>query len=308
MITAWAEQSRARLLELRDPGTGAWGYSQHRAPAAEPTALAALGLWVSRPQSRPVDPESHAAAEWLAKIQGSSGSVGISAEHPEPGWPTPYAIWLWKALDVHKPGRERAVAWLLKRTGKPIPKANKDVAGHDSTIPGWPWIDDTYGWVEPTALALLGLRAGGQFGHTRCQEGVRLLLDRALTQGGWNYGNTLAYGNTLRPQPESTGLALTALAGLVSENTSITRGLDYLQTTLPTTRAASSLAWGLIGLAAWGQTPATAETWLEEASTSCLPKPDSTRRLGLLLLASNIQRWTPLFQPGQTEDRHDAQD
>ena len=42
-----------------------------------------------------------------------------------------------------------------------------------------------------------------------------MMLDRQLPHGGWNYGNTYVFGRELRPMPESTGAALTGLAGQV---------------------------------------------------------------------------------------------
>ena len=59
----------------------------------------------------------------------------------------------------------------------------------------------------------MALRAAGRASHPRVREAVRLLCDRALDEGGWNYGNTRVFANTLQPFPATTGIALTALAG-----------------------------------------------------------------------------------------------
>ena len=87
------------------------------------------------------------------------------------------------------------------------------LVGHDTTLQGWPWVVGTHSWVEPTAINVLALRSAGQAGHPRCREAVKLLLDRQLPEGGWNYGNTTVLGHVLRPQVQPTGLALAALAG-----------------------------------------------------------------------------------------------
>lgn len=66
-----------------------------------------------------------------------------------------------------------------------------------------------------SALNLLALESAGQAQHARATEARRMLIDRQLESGGWNYGNTKAYCVELRPSMESTGLALHALAGHV---------------------------------------------------------------------------------------------
>src|SRR5205823_8208613 len=55
-----------------------------------------------------------------------------------------------------------------------------------------------------------------------------IFLDRQLPHGGWNYGNTLMFGKELHPMPESTGAALSGLAGMVDQD-NVSRSLDYLQ-------------------------------------------------------------------------------
>ena len=51
----------------------------------------------------------------------------------------------------------------------------------------------------------------------RVRQGVKLLLDRQLPHGGWNFGNTLVYGTELLPSEEYIGVALTGLAGHCEE-------------------------------------------------------------------------------------------
>jgi hypothetical protein len=58
------------------------------------------------------------------------------------------------------------------------------------------------------------------------QEAKRLLLNRQLSVGGWNYGNTMVFGQNLHPMMESTGVALNALAGIASRE-EITPSLAY---------------------------------------------------------------------------------
>jgi hypothetical protein len=166
-------------------------------------------------------------------------------------------------------------------------KAQDGAIGHDPTIPGWSWVDGTASWLEPTALAVLALRRAGRDDHPRARDGRRLILDRALPAGGWNYGNTTVFGTELRPQPGPTGLALLALAGPGDRPPAVARALRYLADELPTTRSALALGWGLMGLRAWGEWPDGASAWLAESSHRNLDRPDAAPRLAYLLLASS---------------------
>ena len=71
----------------------------------------------------------------------------------------------------------------------------------------------TFSWVEPTAWACLALRRIGQGQHPRVEEGSKLLLDRALANGGVNYGNRRIFGIALEPIPGPTAVMLLALQG-----------------------------------------------------------------------------------------------
>ena len=130
-------------------------------------------------------------------------------------WPTFPTVLSWKKVGGFDFEIERAVKFLLSTSGKHWEKQEKSIFSHDPCLIGWPWVENTHSWVEPTSLALLALKICGYAGHPRVVEAVRMILDRQLPEGGWNYGNTGVFGKTLRPEPESTGLALTALAGLV---------------------------------------------------------------------------------------------
>jgi hypothetical protein len=156
--------------------------------------------------------------------------------------------------------------------------------GHDPTLTGWPWVVGTHSWVEPTGFALLALRAAGMTEHPRVREGFKLLLDRALPEGGWNYGNTRVMSNTLRPFPEATGVALAALGG-ESPDTRIDAGIVYLKHELVRIRAPMSLSWGLIGLGAWNTRPESDQEWLAEAANRTLQRELNVEYAALLLLA-----------------------
>jgi hypothetical protein len=283
-MTLWRRSARRELIELRGSAPG-WGYRAAAASAVEPTVLSCLGLLATRDVGDEMG--FTASADWLATIQQPDGSLGSSATRGAPGWTTPLGLLLWQALSDHEPQRRRAVAWLLRAEGKRIPRADdpEGIVGHDTTLAGWPWVGGTHSWLEPTALAVLALRRAGLADHPRVVEGLRLIRDRAIATGGWNYGNKSAFGHALRPQPGPTGLALLALAPLDGRTPIVAQAIDYLLETLPGVRASASLGWGLLGLRAWDSVPPAAEAWLAEAFERATGRPDAPVKLAMLLLA-----------------------
>jgi len=178
----------------------------------------------------------------------------------------------------------RAAAWLLSFKGRSMPRSPE--IGHDTTIEAWPWVEGTHPWVEPTAINLLALKASGFAQHVRSRDAVRMLCDRPVPGGGWNYGSREVFGVPLRPHVQPTGLALAALAGEESAVGQIASATDYLRKTLTADVATASLCYALIGLAAHGQGPRDAPAWLEAAAQRTLGQGGPPYQLALLGLAS----------------------
>ncbi len=114
--------------------------------------------------------------------------------------------------------------------------------GFDTSLPAWGWVPATAGWTEPTAHALLALRAAGKGDHPRAAEAQRFLLDRQGTDGGWNYGNPRMLGQELASTPVPTGWALLALAGRDDAEEACERGLASLRAQTATTPSSHALA------------------------------------------------------------------
>ncbi len=264
------------------------GYHAVGPASTEPTALAAMALAAQGRQA--------AAAkgfEWLAGLQAADGSVGPTATQAAPGWPTSIAVVAAHfatssgggvATTAKRFDLDRAVRWMLQTRGEALPRTPE--LGHDTTLVGWPWVEDTHSWVEPTAIGVLALKAVGRGNHPRVREAVRLLTDRLLPDGGCNYGNTLVMGQVLRPHLQPTGLAMLALAGEPDQSGRITKSLDYLARELSPRTATASLAYGLMGLAAYDRFPAIAHSWLEAASRRTLEREPASFRLALVVLAA----------------------
>ena len=222
----------------------------------------------------------------LAEKQPDDGRVCISQKHPDAFWPSSIAILAWNGSTNHVDNQKKAVDFLIHTSGRHLKRKPDSPGAHDTSLRGWPWVENTFSWVEPTALALIALRTTGYEKHPRAIEAVTLLIDRQLPKGGWNYGNTIVYGNELHPMPGPTGIALQALAGLVPRK-QIEKSLNNLKTTVEKLYTPFALGWSLLGLSAWNERPAGAK----ELIRSSLERQKryglySTSLLSLLVLAS----------------------
>jgi hypothetical protein len=289
MDQPWTERATALVRSARSSARApGWGYRHDTEPATEPTVLAGLALLATGSDQRQAVQE---AARWLVSLQQPDGSVGISASIRAPGWPTPLAVLLWSALQDQVPARRRAVQWLLQRRGKTYEKTADSPLGHDPTIAAWPWVTGTHSWLEPTVMAMLALGTSEHRTHSRMSDGLRYIHDRTIDSSGWNYGNTVVFGTTLRAQPGPTGLALLALSLLEKQPSArVEQGIRYLQTTLPLIGSAVSLCWGLLGLLAWNRPLAGSDRLLEQSFSTARTRPDRAYHAAHALLAAGGQR------------------
>jgi hypothetical protein len=286
-IMTWQRASIERLLASARPDSG-WGYQSGHEPSAEPTAFACLALATAKPDA---DAIQH-GLEWLARGQQDNGAVAVAPRIAAPCWPTSLAALAW--LKAGSSGgasyvgqTHHAVDWLLHSEGLTL-KSNPAIYGHNTQLIGWPWVTGTHSWIEPTAYAVLALRAAGKGNHQRVREAVKLLHDRAIPEGGWNYGNCRVFQNNLRPFPAQTGIALAALAGEVLSE-SIDSAIRYLRSELERIRTPMSLGWGIIGLSTWNERPFSADNWLTECAARLDGKPTHPVFDSLLLLADAEQ-------------------
>ena len=288
---------REELLD-RLAAPDVWGY-QHDGPSAtEPTATAALALCCAGREEA-----AERALDWLVRVQGGDGSLGVTATEASPAWPTTLAVLAYAAAGSrYNTRRERAVDWLLSVEGTPIEQTPQ--LGHDSTLVGWPWIAPTHSWAEPTALAVLALKAAGHADHPRCREAVRLLVDRLLPDGGCNYGNTRVLGQLLRPHAMASGVVLWALAGeddvpshevdsqeVPSQEEDVDRiacSLDYLERQLAEPISAAALAYTVLALAAHDRPLDAAREPLAEVAKRHIESqsPPAPWKLALLALTA----------------------
>jgi hypothetical protein len=257
---SWLHAAIDRLESARD-----WSYHANGPAATEPTALAALALAAHKKTA-----SAQRALDWLTRAQAADGTLGVTIAEKTPCWPTALAVLAWQAWDEANGSSryagctDRAARWLLSAQGNTSERS--PLIGHDTTLVGWPWVLGTHSWLEPTAYAVLALKAAGHAKHARTREALRLLVDRLLPSGGCNYGNTIVMGQELLPHVQPTGLVLLALAAEDIKDPRLERSLLYLEQSIAATTALPSLAFALLGLSAFGRRPAAADAWLDAAS------------------------------------------
>jgi hypothetical protein len=247
------------LLQKRSLAEGGFTNADNGDYRTDATAWAIIAL-----SACAFDPEIISRARSrLAAGQLADGRVCISPHHPAVYWPTPLAILAWSQSPSNQDSLARAVDFLLEHSGMSLQEQALSADASDPTLRGWPWVADTYSWVDPTALGMIALKVTGHSNHPRLAEATRLLLNRKLPHGGWNYGNTIVFHKELRPMPENTGMALAALQSLTVRS-NLELSLDYLKVAVRNLRTPIALSWGILGLGAWGERPLAATTWLSE--------------------------------------------
>ena len=190
------------------------------------------------------------ACECIATKQLPDGRVALMESLNSTWWPTPLAVLAWRKAAGFENATSAAVNFMLDSSGEHFPKEKDSPAGHDSTIRGWSWIEGTHSWLEPTCLSIIALRATGHARHGRVEEAIKMLMDRQLLAGGWNYGNTKVFQQELLPMPDHTGQALCALSGTALLS-AVQQSISYAREQIDNLTSPFSLSWCLFGLKAW---------------------------------------------------------
>jgi hypothetical protein len=274
---------RARLLAARTPGEG-WSYRSGDPSRVEPTAYALLALAVA---GAAVPAE---AVAWLVSAQNADGSWGGPATADAP-WVSAPAILALNHLRTAPETRARGIKWLLESRSESPPRA--EGVPTDTHIVGWSWTQGSFGWVEPTCHALIALRAAG-LQHVRIGEAIRFLLDRRCAGGGWNYGVTRVLGAPVSPFPQTTALAVSALADS-GVSRALDRDLDVLAGFLAEPLGAFDLASIALALDACDRDPAPALVRLGDVLDGGWTSEQSVHALALVALAAQLPGGTNPF-------------
>jgi hypothetical protein len=288
--------SSLKTLAARQLPNGGFVARDGGDPRPDAAAWAILGM---RAAGEPASGSIERARKALVEAQMHDGSVPIAPRHTLATWPTALALLAWHGWPAGQDAAQHGLDFLGDLTVTTF-KTEDKVNAIDSSLRGWSWIAGTTCWVEPTAMAVFAFeRYGRQL--ERVNEGVKLLLDRQLPHGGWNFGNTLVYGSELLPSEEYVGVALTGLAGHCEE-AQVARSIAFIEERLVKIRTPLALAWGVLGLGAWGRRPAFAD----QAIAECLDRQAQvgafdTTHLALLLLAGHCRGGlVTLFAPANS--------
>jgi len=273
---SWIDQTLDELAALRAIGYLADGHA-----ASEPTALAALAFAA---HERLDDARKAAAA--LVSMQQANGEVVIRAGEQSPGWTTSLAVVAWSAVarNENRAQIDRGITWLLSNRGRAVERS--DNFGHNTELIGWAYAEQTHSWVEPTAFAVLALKALQRSTDPITREGIAVLIDRQLPGGGLNYGNTEVLGQYLRAHAEPTGIALLALAGEMDASGRIAKSVAWLRRNIGPSTTPLSLCWALLGLKAHRIELPPADDWLSAAAEKVRGRDRSPHKLALLALAA----------------------
>lgn len=251
------------LLRLQNPD-GGWGATAGKRSASEPTALAILALHGLG------DKENLSAgrgARWLSSLQKQDGSWPHSQEVAEGAWTSALAVLALRPFEAHRDSALRGLEWLLRSEGRGLGilasliyrfTPERAVVRLNPFLKGWPWTNETFSWVEPTAYALLALKKCRDLAkrkndfEQRIRQGELMLYDRMCEGGGWNYGNSEVFGEKLWPYPDTTAVALLALQDRATEKANQI-SLNALERMLAETPSRLALAWSVICLAVYNR-------------------------------------------------------
>ena len=225
---------RKALLASRN-ADGGWGYYPGKASRLEPTAWALLAL---NEAPKPLK-QWRTQGQWRVDVPGAPINYAFQALTglvflQQPEYAPDAAVIARNLIDVKGVSFEQSPA-----------------IRQDNSLQAWPWIDDTFSWVEPTALALLLLKkCRGSLPPTaadRIAVGERMLIDRVCTGGGWNYGGSNVYGQDLFPYVPTTAWGILALQDRPQEQ-AVVRSLARLRQEATTEPTAQALALSALAL------------------------------------------------------------
>lgn len=249
-----SEALRQVLLAHRNPD-GGWGYYPDKTSRLEPTCWASLALSLEGDGVQP--PTAAALGRLCARWTSPQGLLAEPGLPPNPAFNGLACLVLVSLGDPA--GRElagRVASGLVSSAGITLPQS--DAQRQDNTLRGWPWIDGTFSWVEPTSWCLLALKqharampGASATVSARVREAERLLADRRCARGGWNYGNSNVFGRDLSPYVPTTAIALLALQDRPNDQ-SVSDGLQYLRAAWPTEPSGMALALTAICFTVFG--------------------------------------------------------
>ncbi len=272
-------------LAAREHAEGGWGYAPDQAYHLEPTCSALLALNLRRDRYQPLIERGLNA---LARSARPDGTYRLPRGREAAVWPTSLVLFVKACLGRPAAELRPSVAFLLGLRGRLLEtKEAQEVQDIDLKLTGWPWAEGNFSWAEPTAWACVALRKAGHGGQPRVADGVKLLLDRALDEGGINYGNRRILGRLTEPIPGPTAIMLLAVRG--QDHPRIAAAVDYLvKHSLTQQEDVEHLCWARLALDLYRDRPGVAEA---------LPRLDEG-----ILAAHQNRAATPYLKPNPHRD------
>lgn len=247
-------QRAVEFLSASQAVDGGWGYGRGKQSYAEPTCYALLALAQSESASEKAQWQERAIT-WFAAHTNQAGAI---IRLPQPNgavdlnvfdnWGTLIAFFTLQKLGLGTELRERYLKYLLNSRGNLLDKKVSQDLKLNGDLQAWSWARGTASWVEPTAYALLALKANGMKTHERVQTGEAFLFDRACYDGGWNYGNKEVLKVTIEPMPTNTCFALLALQDADRNHPVIKKSVAYLEQEMSARQSSLLLALGILCL------------------------------------------------------------
>jgi hypothetical protein len=247
---------------------GGWGFSQGLESRVEPTSWALIALnEISSGTSG--DASISRAYSFLERAQLADGSWPSAAGQGTGSWVTSLACWALLARGNASAELARGVRWLnddvpgdarfwwrFIRSVAAL-TSKRRVNAQNEAYWGWSWTEGTASWVEPTAQALIVLRAArveplSRDAEQRQELAEKMLYDRMCPGGGWNCGNPMVYGVPGEPLVGPTVWALLALRDHPGRQENQI-SLDWLAQNWAKIQSPGSLALAHIGLGAYGK-------------------------------------------------------
>jgi hypothetical protein len=308
--TSFREDVCLRLLAESQNSDGGWSSYPGSCSATEPTCLAALALSAARDEA--VADSVRRGMEWLRRAQLSNGGWAAVAGQKQGCWVTALACVVLRRGGDETGAVPSGLAWLCAnwpaegnlwwRIRAKFSRTSAATVRQDSTLRGWSWTPETASWVEPTAHALLALRAIPAMLHPknaagRIELGERMLYNRMCPGGGWNAGNPQVYGVGGMPRIGATAWALLALSE-DSERVENQQSLEWLRRQYDSIRGPVSLALAHICLAVYGCAPPRFERDLRQlySANQFLHSIHAAAWAAMALSAPNPWLWGPRWK------------
>lgn len=253
--TGLVERLRRRLLA--DAGAEGWGYAPGRSPRVEPTSWALLALGEGWTGSQSWSDFVRPRFVFLATRQTATGLLSDTdpalANLTANGLASVLCSRHAAALPAPELSR-RLVDGIVALKGLRLEETD---ARQNNQLQAWPWVQDTFSWIEPTSWCLLALKrlpaaARPEPAAARIAQAEAVLENRMCVSGGWNYGNASTLGQDLRAYVPTTAAGLLSLQDR-AQTPVVRQSLARLSEDRLNERGTSTLALARIALGLYGQ-------------------------------------------------------